>query len=335
MEALRKITFFLLCIFSLYSNESTSKRLVVVLGMHRSGTSLVSKGLQTLGVDFGDHLLPGGADNPLGFYEDIDIGSFNETVLYLLKLASHSIKNYPSPIPNQELFIKHGSQLVNEKTKGKGLFGFKDPRTARNMSLWKEIFSALSNTHVQIVLIVRNPISIAKSLYTRNKIDHIRSYYLWLQYYISALSNVGNFEIHFISYENLVQNPFIEMKNLGEKLGLEWTPHLQERLKEFSKCYVDPSMEHHQSSMRSLSKQQNLPLDVKLLYQKLISTCHDEKSKTELLALTQEIEQKLIDIDPLLTYIDKVQQIGECREYRFFDLQENLISHFTRESFSN
>jgi hypothetical protein len=55
----------------------TCKKIIVVLGMHRSGTSALTRGLSTLGVGLGDTLHPAGSDNPTGFWEDRDIIAFN------------------------------------------------------------------------------------------------------------------------------------------------------------------------------------------------------------------------------------------------------------------
>ena len=43
---------------------------VVVLGMHRSGTSALTKALELFGIDLGTDLLPPQDDNPKGFFED-------------------------------------------------------------------------------------------------------------------------------------------------------------------------------------------------------------------------------------------------------------------------
>lgn len=306
-------------------NDSNEKRLVVVLGMHRSGTSLISKGLQILGVDFGDYLLPASEDNPLGNFEDIDIGSFNETILYLLRLSCDSIKNYPEEIPNKKLLLQYGSNLIRHKTRQKALFGFKDPRTARNMNLWKEIFSNLSGTKVQIVLIVRNPISVAQSLYNRNKIDLVRSYYLWLQYYTSALLGSDDFDTYFISYESLMKNPYAEMKYLGEKLDLKLVGNVEGKLKNFSNKYVNSSMQHHQYSMEYLSKQQEVPIEVIDLYKSLLKTSLEGTNKVELLELARKINHRIIEMGPVLKMVDRIENIGESKKYRFFDLLEELI----------
>lgn len=55
---------------------------ILVLGMHRSGTSAIAGVLSKLGVDFGDSLLPGIAGvNDKGFFEHTDVIDLNEDLL--------------------------------------------------------------------------------------------------------------------------------------------------------------------------------------------------------------------------------------------------------------
>lgn len=57
------------------------RRLVIVLGMHRSGTSALSRSLMALGLSLGQSLLDPQPDNPLGYWEDREIVAINEEVL--------------------------------------------------------------------------------------------------------------------------------------------------------------------------------------------------------------------------------------------------------------
>ena len=62
--------------------NSKDVRVIVVVGMHRSGTSLVTRGLDALGVPLGDNVLSQSApDNEKGHWEDIDVRKFNERMM--------------------------------------------------------------------------------------------------------------------------------------------------------------------------------------------------------------------------------------------------------------
>ena len=41
---------------------------IVIVGVGRSGTSAITRGVQALGVELGGHLRPGGGKNPTGFF---------------------------------------------------------------------------------------------------------------------------------------------------------------------------------------------------------------------------------------------------------------------------
>src|SRR5271155_6002863 len=68
-----------------------SSRAVLVLGMHRSGTSAVARGLQMLGVYLGNDFLCAKPDNPRGYWEDRNIYDINERLLAVLGLKWEDI----------------------------------------------------------------------------------------------------------------------------------------------------------------------------------------------------------------------------------------------------
>ena len=51
--------------------DDTHRKIIVVLGMHRSGTSTVTRGLRVPGASLGENLMPPAVDNnEKGFFED-------------------------------------------------------------------------------------------------------------------------------------------------------------------------------------------------------------------------------------------------------------------------
>src|ERR1700760_2987954 len=71
-------------------------RLIVVLGMHRSGTSAIARGLKALGVSLGDRLLPPDVGiNDSGYWEDVDFNSLNSAMLRALGTDWHHLASLP------------------------------------------------------------------------------------------------------------------------------------------------------------------------------------------------------------------------------------------------
>ena len=119
-------------------------KLIVVLGMHRSGTSVIARSLQVLGVGLGDNLQPTAADNPKGYWEDLDIIQLNIEMLNFLKNDWHFL----TPIQSEDLdvlrrngYFLRALEIIRKKMAAAPVFGFKDPRVAKLLPFWKEIFA--------------------------------------------------------------------------------------------------------------------------------------------------------------------------------------------------
>src|ERR1700730_10621724 len=148
-----------------------AKRLVVVLGMHRSGTSALTRALKVLGVDLGERLYPGVPENnDKGFFEDIDLNNLNERMLRAVASEWH----FAAPLTFNEIahlqnsdFCIEGIDLLKDKSANTSIFGFKDPRIAKLLPFWQHVFSRC-RFRVSYLLVVRNPLSVAKSLEARD-----------------------------------------------------------------------------------------------------------------------------------------------------------------------
>ncbi|MBC7193997.1 MAG: glycosyl transferase, partial [Marinobacter sp.] len=156
------------------SIEMNNKRLIVVLGMHRSGTSAITRGLQVLGVGLGDRLIPPMEGiNDKGFFEDIDLNALNNEILQALGSDWH----YLSPIETSDVdalrkkgYFLRAVELLRQKVGDAPTFGFKDPRVAKLLPFWKDVF-AHCKFDVGYILAVRHPLSVVKSLAKRDGFD--------------------------------------------------------------------------------------------------------------------------------------------------------------------
>jgi len=135
---------------------------VVVLGMHRSGTSMVAGVLARLGVDMGQELLGKSWSNPLGHFEDKDFVELNERIL---DAAGGSWNNPPSEsaIRDQEpSFAKEIKNLI--RAKESNIWGWKDPRTCLTIELYLPYL-----TNPYFIVCRRDYQAIAESLRRRDR----------------------------------------------------------------------------------------------------------------------------------------------------------------------
>ena len=86
---------------------------VVVLGMHRSGTSALTRVLNRLGVDIGNRLLPPFAGNESGFWEHRDIIETHESLLAELGSSWDDVRPLPEDWWNFAAIAPHRQKLID------------------------------------------------------------------------------------------------------------------------------------------------------------------------------------------------------------------------------
>lgn len=124
----------------------------VVLGMHKSATSLAAKGLHEAGVYMGENLNRYGFDG-YDFYENEDFVNLNDRIL---KAAGGDHKNPPSRQRILEQDFSREIQEVISKHERK-LWGWKDPRTTLTIELYMPY---LKNPH--FITCFRDPKKVAR-----------------------------------------------------------------------------------------------------------------------------------------------------------------------------
>ena len=224
--------------------KPAKQKLVVVLGMHRSGTSAITRGLQVLSVNLGDRLLAPAVDNVKGFWEDRDVLSFNEKLLASIDRSWCSVT---APTPDQVAAWRHeglagkAAELLRGKMDGVPCFGIKDPRLALLLPFWQAVFADL-DLDVRYILAFRNPASVARSLAQRNGLSLDHGHLLWLGHVVSGLTNTPAPGRLVVSYERLMQAPEAELQRMASFLDLEIDAAA---LNLYRDEFLDPSLQHH------------------------------------------------------------------------------------------
>lgn len=197
---------------------------VVVLGMHRSGTSLCSHILRTLGVAMGDQpeVRP---SNPRGHWERLEIVERHDRILELFNRGYYSpLHDLPLPAgwsadPRVDAIRREIVAFVRQERGNPAPCGFKDPRTARLMPMWRRIFEELG-LDPKIVLCLRNPAQVARSLQERDELPRDLGEYRWFTYMAEAFSNLHDLATCTIEYEAWFDDASDNLAKLTRFLGL-------------------------------------------------------------------------------------------------------------------
>jgi glycosyltransferase involved in cell wall biosynthesis len=263
--------------------DTPQKPIIVILGMHRSGTSLVTRSLQVLNVDLGDHLIPAiSGDNEKGFWEDIDINDFDNALLEKLgsawdRLAPLNEKLQSSKLDEER---KTAVSMLASKIKSTAVFGFKDPRTAILLPFWKSVFHQL-DLDDRYVIAIRSPLNVAKSLHERNGLPLEAGILLWAKHMCSVLRQTQGRNRVVIDYDLMLASPSLQIQRIANKLSLsfDWeddTEGSEERLRSFENEFVSRDLRHQTSSLKDLKSSDLVPEFVKQAYEWMMHLAKDE-----------------------------------------------------------
>lgn len=253
------------------------KKIIVVLGMHRSGTSALTRALIALGANAGDNLLPARADNPKGFWEDKDFVLMNERILASLDATFDSLKLLPTGFENtpalSEILLE-ATLLLRRKLENCQLLALKDPRICRLLPFWQRVFEHLQ-LRVDYLIAVRNPLSVARSLQHRNGFTERKSHWLWLQHYATAVAATCDTRRLFVDYDALLTQPESQLKRLAEGFNLNYEP---EAVCEYINTFLSQDLRHASFEAHDLNIAPRVPYSIKHAYALLSQCCSNEQT---------------------------------------------------------
>lgn len=283
-----------------------NSRLFVVLGMHRSGTSVITRGLQVLGVELGDQLMSGILGiNPKGFMENIDLYRLDEEILQELSKEW----NHVSPISFDDIKLLHKGgffskavDLLHKNVDSLPMFGFKDPRIPRLLPFWKEIFNRCDFS-VSYILVVRNPLSVVKSLLKRDGLDETISYLLWLGHIIPSLSGTVETSRILVDYDRLMNDPDYELNRIAERFDLEID---LEELHSYKSEFLEEGLRHTNYELKDMDDK--CPPLVREIYATLLDVASDKVrlDDFELHKSVEKWEKEFDRLASLLSLTDKL-----------------------------
>lgn len=135
---------------------------VIVLGMHRTRTSLVAHICQALSVNMGDEMLGSHPSQPHGHFEDVEFYQLNQLVLQGCGGKWDNPPTVHAVEFAREMYSRDARELVARKSASK-LWGWKDPRTCLTLPVYWPYL-----TDVRLLFIKRNRVSIIRSLMNRS-----------------------------------------------------------------------------------------------------------------------------------------------------------------------
>lgn len=294
---------------------TTTRKVLVVLGMHRSGTSAITKGLELLGVELGNNLMPAAqGNNERGFFEDLDIHNFNQ------QLISEVLDNdwdKLEPLQLGRLEAEHQSaaqRLLAEKLPEHRPFAFKDPRVSLLQPLWESVFDSLAIDH-RYLICVRNPLSVAGSLFKRDRLHPLKAQLLWCHYMLAALRHTQGKRRVFVDFDLLFEEPVNELERIATAFELPLPDREAADVRAYATDFLAPALRHNRSHDEQLEDpRQALALTrdlFRLLKRQADGRCADEIDDGQLRELENRYERLLPirqDLDRIYSDRDRLEK---------------------------
>lgn len=219
---------------------------IIVAGMHRSGTSALTRMLGSLGCSLPKTMLEPNEYNASGYWESREVTELNDSIL---KSAGSSWDDweafhqswYASPVASA--FRSQARTVLESEFGDSRLFVLKDPRTCRLAQFWIDALQDFDATPV-VVVTIRNPLEVAASLHHRDLIDPSVGLLMWLRNVLDAEVASRDNPRTFVRYESLLGNWSDTAARLGSELGITWPKRSSSSEIEIE-TFLAPSQRHH------------------------------------------------------------------------------------------
>ena len=220
---------------------------VLVMGMHRSGTSATAGLLNILGLDLGRRLMTPAPDNPKGFWENLDVVSINDSLLAGLDRHWDDLRELPQGwATSQAANMARDAigALVDKEFSASRLWATKDPRLCLTAPLWREALQARGVRPV-FLLVARHPEEVVASLAARAGSpmpDTVRL--LWLRHLIEAERASRGCPRHLVVYDDLLADWREVINRIAKGLRIDWPRRLDDVEEEVA-AFLDGAGRHH------------------------------------------------------------------------------------------
>jgi hypothetical protein len=224
--------------------RSSAPRGVLVLGMHRSGTSAATRLVSVLGpATCRDDDMVRGPWNPRGHFESRSLMHLDNALL------SQAGRTWWYPPPTGDAYAPVMAAVSTTPAQARRVFRrvhritpwvWKDPRACVLLPFWRQALGP----RLAAVVVFRNPLEVAQSLQHRHGLTQSFGVALWERYNRLLLAHVAGLPVLVSRYDDLVADAGRWTDGVGEflaGLGMEIDTSGAGRT---AASFVDPDLRH-------------------------------------------------------------------------------------------
>jgi hypothetical protein len=254
---------------------------IIVLGMHRSGTSAVTGVLTELGGSAPNNLMLPHIANERGFFESVPIMRFNDELLASAGSSWDDWRKfngswYKSPAASS--FKRRATTLFQCEFGDADLPVLKDPRICRFAPFWIDVLQDMHAT-VRIVLPIRSPLEVAQSLEAAQRIPIVKGLLLWLRHTLDAEAQTRHVPRSLFTWDQFLS----DWRRIAEKItfdsGLGW-PRLSDRAARQIDAFLSRELVHKKIAHDELIAHSDIHEWTRAAYEALIELARNPSSNS-------------------------------------------------------
>ncbi|MCW1909936.1 hypothetical protein N7X57_05695 [Lactiplantibacillus paraplantarum] len=250
----------------LFNHRQPNKQAVLILGSGRSGTSVMTKCINLMGISLGtDNLLaPSKRINPKGYFENKDVINIHKSLGSRIRYRPAFKGYYDSPkIKKDRAALTTYLQTFFENEQ---YLAIKDPRMNDYIELWQHVLADVEVLPAEIVLL-RNPMDVVNSNERAWHRDTTLAMRQWQVRTLLSLRDTDRDHRILVTYEDLFGQTLATLKRIATQFDLPWTNDeaaLQAQIDDF----IDPALQKSDrgESLADFEARTDVDPDVKALY---------------------------------------------------------------------
>ena len=224
---------------------------LLVLGMHRSGTSAITRLLSLLGATLPRNILGAAPGNAMGHWEPERLISYHDMMLAALGSSWDDWGH----LDLSRLPVSHRAQIgadirtiLSEEYGKSPLFVVKEPRIARFADFFMSAMEPLG-IRSRVIVAYRNPLDVIESLTRRKECwsdghDRTDAALLWLSHMLSSEKAARALPHAVVSFETVMSDPVTAMKRLADQAGISFPRDIEGAAQEMKDFLVSDEVHH-------------------------------------------------------------------------------------------
>lgn len=301
---------------------------LLVLGMHRSGTSALARITSLLGADLPKALMGSGRGNERGHWEPERLVACHDRLLEKLGSRWNDWQSIdPNTLPAAMLanFRNELSAIIDADYPDASLFVLKEPRLCRLVPFYAALLRE-KKIEPRFLLAIRNPLAVIHSLSDRDGIPQARVALLWLRHVLDAELATRHASRAVISYEQVLRDWRPAVQRAGARLCLRWPRPLDEAAGEIA-AFLAGEMQHFAPSQRELAAREDVPIWVRETYRALLDLESNPDDDTAIATLDR-VRDAFDTASPM--FADALQRDIDARRAELAAMRAEAVTRIKR-----